>query len=646
MSTALIAVSVAGPAAAQIVPDGATATSVTTGARGQPVVSIAPTFSNGVSYNGYSAFSVGGAGADLDNRSVRANTIVNEVTSSSRSVIEGPVEVLGSRAHVVLANPNGITVDGGSFVNTGSVILSGGRIVDPTAAHPVITSGSGDILVGPGGLGGTMTTLQLLAAKIRVDGPIVNDHISPDAEIHLLAGNAEVTVDPAVSANSTLTPYVTDRRHLGGSSGEVLVDVTPRGFMSSSRVKIEVSAKGAGVNFNGAGMATAGDFSISASGKISATGAVIRAETSVKLAGGSVEILNSPEHIATLSANSGPVTVLADKGDIFVTGQVIGARRDGSDADSKGAVTLSAAGDITLLSENSDRLAIVYGADDTLYMQAGGSIVNNSGRMLANGAIELTAGGALRNVMDVDGGETQGAPQRRVVKKSFWLSWLFGKKKRIITTFDYGRLRLPDERALIFGSSVVIDADEVVNTGEISAADGSLAITARAVRNLGVASGSAYLKRTCDIFCRNTGGGSIEVSGGVMNAQYALSIDASEIVENRGGRMIAYGNLDINAPRIVNEAMFVPVVVRRPASIGHFWSGSDAWIGYQPVGGYILAPIGTVTLNTDTPVVNDGGWIEGEADTVSSSGIIEVRPAQPVGPPGGNPIGVFEDLIP
>jgi filamentous hemagglutinin family protein len=113
--------------AAGIVADGGTATSVTSNASGRQNVTLAPSVS-GVSNNTYNSFNVGAAGADLNNVGVNARTIVNQVTSTSPSVISGDITVLGSRANVVLANPNGITINGGSFVNTGRVALSTGQV--------------------------------------------------------------------------------------------------------------------------------------------------------------------------------------------------------------------------------------------------------------------------------------------------------------------------------------------------------------------------------------------------------------------------------------------------------------------------------------------------------------------------------------
>jgi len=56
-----------------------------------------------------------------------ARLILNEVTSTNPSFLQAPIAVVGPRAHFILANPNGITVDGGSLVNPGNVALSSNR---------------------------------------------------------------------------------------------------------------------------------------------------------------------------------------------------------------------------------------------------------------------------------------------------------------------------------------------------------------------------------------------------------------------------------------------------------------------------------------------------------------------------------------
>src|SRR3954453_2443959 len=89
-----------------IVPDGGSATSVSGAASGKQTVRIAPA-AGGISPNTYTHFNVGKSGADLINNGVNARLILNEVTSTNPSLLQGPIAIVGPRAHLILANPNG-----------------------------------------------------------------------------------------------------------------------------------------------------------------------------------------------------------------------------------------------------------------------------------------------------------------------------------------------------------------------------------------------------------------------------------------------------------------------------------------------------------------------------------------------------------
>ncbi|WP_375672344.1 filamentous hemagglutinin N-terminal domain-containing protein, partial [Bartonella sp. AA16SXTY] len=55
-----------------------------------------------------------------------AKVILNEVTSGKRSALNGPGEVFGKQADVIIANPNGISCDGCGFINTPHATLTTG----------------------------------------------------------------------------------------------------------------------------------------------------------------------------------------------------------------------------------------------------------------------------------------------------------------------------------------------------------------------------------------------------------------------------------------------------------------------------------------------------------------------------------------
>ena len=106
-------------------------------ANGIPLVNITAPSSGGVSRNEYETFNVPDKGAILNNSYTLSKTelagyvqgnnnlaerpakiIVNEVTGTGSTAMDGFLEVAGNRADVVIANPNGITVNGGGFIHT------------------------------------------------------------------------------------------------------------------------------------------------------------------------------------------------------------------------------------------------------------------------------------------------------------------------------------------------------------------------------------------------------------------------------------------------------------------------------------------------------------------------------------------------
>ena len=114
---------------------------------GVTVVNIVAPNSKGLSHNKYTQYNVAKDGLILNNSNKRdvqtqlgglifgnknlankntAKIILNEVTSKNKSTLEGYTEVAGDSASVVVANPNGILVKGGGFINTPKATLTTG----------------------------------------------------------------------------------------------------------------------------------------------------------------------------------------------------------------------------------------------------------------------------------------------------------------------------------------------------------------------------------------------------------------------------------------------------------------------------------------------------------------------------------------
>ncbi|WP_155632508.1 filamentous hemagglutinin N-terminal domain-containing protein, partial [Burkholderia territorii] len=275
---------------AGIVPDGGTATAVSTGVGGRQTVNIAPSV-GGVSNNTYSSFNVSKVGADLNNIGINARTIVNQVTSTNPSLIQGNINVLGPRANVILANPNGVTVDGGSFTNTGHVVLSTGQVgfTDFTLApgvvqrNVVLTTNRGAITIGPGGLSGTLVNLDLIAKQLSISGPVTNDFTSSTSGIRAIVGDSTATYDTGFSPSDNGHDWLISTSSPGTKSNAVAVDITAAGGLTAGRVQLIVTDQGAGVHSLGKIYANAGDVVVTANGDITIADGSLKAERDVAL---------------------------------------------------------------------------------------------------------------------------------------------------------------------------------------------------------------------------------------------------------------------------------------------------------------------------------------------------------------------------
>ncbi|EMD6372533.1 filamentous hemagglutinin N-terminal domain-containing protein [Morganella morganii] len=92
-------------------------------------INIAPANTHGVSYNAYDQFNVGKNGVVFNNRESGADMIINEVLSTEKSQLRGNMHVDGKKAHLIIANPNGIDCNGCSVSGADQLTLTGGKIV-------------------------------------------------------------------------------------------------------------------------------------------------------------------------------------------------------------------------------------------------------------------------------------------------------------------------------------------------------------------------------------------------------------------------------------------------------------------------------------------------------------------------------------
>ena len=225
-------------------------------ANGIPLVNITAPSSGGVSRNEYETFNVPDKGAILNNSYTLSKTelagyvpgnnnmaerpakiIVNEVTGTGSTSMDGFLEVAGNRADVVIANPNGITVNGGGFINTGKAFLTTGKPVYDGEDHlQRFDITGGDILIEGKGLGGKETeSLAILSRAVKINAGIWAE------DLHITTGAN--TVDAKTLEASAIEGK--------GGRPAFALDTAAIGGMYAGRITLVGTEKGLGVNNSG-----------------------------------------------------------------------------------------------------------------------------------------------------------------------------------------------------------------------------------------------------------------------------------------------------------------------------------------------------------------------------------------------------------
>ena len=224
-------------------------------ANGVPLINIEAPDKNGTSHNVYKDFNVDKKGAILNNskdltksqlggiilgnpnlqNGKEASTIINEVSGVNKSRIEGYQEIAGKKANYILANPNGIYVNGAGFINTGNVTLTTG------SGNNLLNPEKGTIEVAGKGLDlRNINKAELVARVAELSAPIY--------------GGEEVNLKLGSQGKSNKPEYALDARALGS--------------IYAGRINIIVNEDGVGVKTQAPMYATKGDVVISSKGKV------------------------------------------------------------------------------------------------------------------------------------------------------------------------------------------------------------------------------------------------------------------------------------------------------------------------------------------------------------------------------------------
>ena len=530
-------------------------------ANGTTQVNIQTPSKAGVSVNHYQQFDVNQNGVILNNSRQNTQTqlggyiqanpwlaggeakvIVNQVNGSNPSHLNGYVEVGGRKADVIIANPAGINVDGGGFINAGGVTLTTGK--------PILDQGN-------------LKGFQIRDGLINITGQgldtSTNDYtrlLSHAAQLNagVWAKDLQiVTGQNDIDAKNNLSQVNTTNSNNTGNP-QFAIDTGSLGGMYAGKISLISTDKGIGINNAGQIFASAGSIKISADGQLQNSGSVVaqhKEDASQATLDIQAKALNNSGSLSSLAKQSiqtnnlNNIGLIATSAELNIRntekmsneGELSAGRIDIDTAELKnksGQIVQTGLQDLAIESGvllNSVNALIGYTEVDTSTGSgnSGGSAGDNSGNT-NNGAPTTATGG---------GGTTS-------ANTSITASYAQGKIKA--NKIENEKAQITANGGVELSTSQALENSGTLNLKKLSAQGESL-------KNTGVLSTSTLQSNTVNFQNINgkiyTHTAEIQASHldnqqGTIQSQNYLKIQANQRLNNQAGQIAAQSGIDIH----------------------------------------------------------------------------------------------------
>ncbi|MDB2425514.1 hemagglutinin repeat-containing protein, partial [Litoricolaceae bacterium] len=627
-----------------------------------PVITITAPSAGGISHNKFDTFNVGTEGvihnnstsgnetSVLDGGQIGANpnfsgtpaaTIVDEVTTANTSSLEGALEVYGSSASLIIANPNGITCDGCSFINApDSALTTGALTLDYTSGDIDIESEKnlGIVTIGAGGLDANnaastdSNTLSIIAREI-----ILNGGVEGATRVDLLGGaniydfdagiidanGPSASLTPGVGVGAFVNPYQIDAAALGTiAAGKINIIGTEDGVGVRLRGDLDATGGGIVIGSDGA-LTTSGDFTATGSislttnesgadGVINNSGALDAGTTVGIDSQGDITNSGSIQSGTSLSINANANDFTNDGGSL--TGTVVRVLNVGSLSNSGGAIAgIFTAANYTASGAGVSIDGAAGGLADALEdVEAVVSAVANGGVITVNldpgvvGVLELEAltsdsGDAVADgqAITISGtGSTRTITITGTVEADdlFAVRFFGGVSLTASTITTSG-----DDAITSYGDITLGNSTSLTNSGEVNARGslhlGTSSDRAGAITNTG---SSALLASGQDINIYSTG--EIQnISAAAIYSGQDINLDSDSNILNR-----SQGYIEASRNLTIDTATTTP----------YSWSESSSNVTHG-AGTYFYNEEGTIYAGNDI-TINSGGFYNWRGNTAFS----------------------------
>ncbi|MCL6690635.1 filamentous hemagglutinin N-terminal domain-containing protein [Pseudomonas sp. R3.Fl] len=558
--------------AAQLAVDAAAGGNTQIGAAGNgvPIVNIATPNGSGLSHNKFSDYNVGQQGLILNNATGKtqgtqlggiiignpnlkgqaAQKILNEVTGGSPSQLKGYTEVAGQGAHVIVANPHGITCNGCGFINTPRATLSTGKPILAGERLQGYDVDGGEIAIEGAGLNASnLDQFELITRSAKLNADLYARQLT------VVAGRN--TVDAQTLA-------ATAKPDDGSAKPQLAIDSSALGGMYANTIRLVGTEQGVGVKLAGNMAASAGDIRIDANGRLELAQVAASGDLALKgqdvalngpaYAGGSASVqasgaLSNAQSLAAGSAIELKANQLSNSGVIEA-----GVNADNS-RNARGDVAIDAqnlrnSGSLIATRQLRARAAVL----DNRNGQIGGQHIHISGGALDNRLGLFAAEQSLR----LDLASLDNSGQGTLTSRGTLHASLAGKLDNSADGLIHsaGNLTLAAQHIDSSRGEISTQADADIRTRQLSLRGGRL-----------LGNGALGLDLQGGDLDNSQGGllsagtlrfkqlGTVDNRGGEISSQQSFALGARLLDNRDSGRIISAGRLDLQADRLLNASL-------------------------------------------------------------------------------------------
>ncbi|MCS3433164.1 hemagglutinin repeat-containing protein [Klebsiella sp. BIGb0407] len=577
-------------------------------ANGTATINIVDPNANGVSHNKYQEFNVdqngvifnnskddgvsqiGGHVIKNNNLNNEANVIINEVGGVKGTQLNGTMEVFGKSADLIIANENGIQVNGVKTLNANNLTLSTGRVEQENGQF-LLNVTKGQVQISGNGISTDgLSHFDIVSRAIQLDGQI--------------AGSADVKLLAGANKYNTSTRQHQTKDGLDDSRPLVSIAGSELGSIYGNRIELISTDSGVGVHHHGS-IVSQSSLDISANGDLKLTSLQSKND-SVSLKGDNISLGGNKNEVAAVLAKK-DINIEANN-HLLLSSDLIS--ENGSVAIFADSFLQQAAGIFVNESKNSAQVdSIIINVKGDYNIKGSLYATNSNGDVIPDAKIVLHDGNYV--VYDSSGNIVSDA----IVASSATVMTNSGNIK-----INSGTLNNENGVLISKENSIVFNIKDLFHNDGAISASGDIHITSNELNNKGVIGSQKNINVNLSSFV-NSG----SITGDSLNLDAGTVKNDGRIVSSNGGVTIkAKGNID-NSGLIQGSHVHIKQDSGRLTNSGELLSDNDISIDSQLIDNKkTIAAKNNVVLSSVNSLNNDGEIIAGNDFLLSGKGQTQI----------------------